>query len=335
MHHWLRDRLRLGLAVFAVALITVAVWLYVATMQATQRAEAQAATVSDLAASTRYPLNVRVEDGVVSLSGVFDTVEEAARVRGALAALDALQVVDDAIAVLPLGAPFVTELIRQDAGFALQGMSGSMTGQDALSDRVGEATDALVLHGGAPKEWTAAMLVAVDALAMLKSGRIVLRDTHMRVSGLVATPDDLTLLARAVEAVPDSYTVEIAVEVEDDGRPFAVHAAFDGTTLVLSGHVPRGLSPMVLTRARRLADVSGTVTELRRAPPSEDWLTWVERALDALTRLERGALSFQGTALALTGSATDAALAEVESALSELPSTLSITLSVETPLPVD
>ena len=105
-------------------------------------------------------------------------------------------------------------------------------------------------------------------------------------------------------AVVDGAGIAV-VERPPLADPFLWIAEFQGGALVLSGHAPSAEARnSVFARARMLfpaSDVSGVLDVARGGPPEEDWLAAASVSLNALARLDEGAIEANGAVFTLSG----------------------------------
>ena len=105
-------------------------------------------------------------------------------------------------------------------------------------------------------------------------------------------------------AVVDGAEI-VVVERPPLADPFLWIAEFQGGALVLSGHAPSAEARnSVFARARMLfpaSDVSGVLDVARGGPAEEDWLAAASVSLNALARLDEGAIEANGAVFTLSG----------------------------------
>ncbi|MGL4395555.1 MAG: OmpA family protein [Hyphomicrobium sp.] len=171
-------------------------------------------------------------------------------------------------------------------------------------------TDKLQIATGAPEGWQQCIVAGLAALPRLKSGRTLLNDRKLLVSG---TTDDYGV----AQGVPidlkaaAGQTCETATDIAFTGEinanlTWVANRSRDGG-VVLDGDIPdESVRPVLLAAAERLFPRSRPVDQMSvRAAPIEPWNVMALRALEQLARLERGEAAIAGQQLTVTGIAAD------------------------------
>ncbi|KNG94973.1 hypothetical protein [Pseudaestuariivita atlantica] len=312
--------LRRLIGLLAVVVLVAGAWIVTRHLDAV--AERRAATedaVALILSGTRHGVTGEVTQGVVALSGTFDTEREAADVLPRLAGLDGVVRVEDATTTLPLGAPYTLTLRQGNAGLQVSGMVPDAAVRALIADRLGEDLTATVeRRGGAPERWDEAVTLALDLLPSVQTGVVRLEDNVLSVSGLVATRDDRDRIRALTFDPPDGFTVDLAVSLGEIARPLSFSARYEAGRLILAGNVPQVMVPAILAHARDRAEVSGTLNTSTSEQGRRVWPEVAFAALDALVLTESGAVSVAGGRLRLNGVATAEAQADIAERLGRL-----------------
>lgn len=315
-----------GGAVLAGSLVGLSWWGaadHAARMEERITQEAQA-----LAATARHDVTAQVAGRDITLTGTADSAAERDRLLAAYGAVDGRRVVRDDLTILPQGDPFVITALRDDAGLSAEGMIPSEADRGTLAGQIGDLASGLTVTGGAPEGWTGVAGQGLDALAALNTGRMELSGQVLTLSGLAARPADRDAALAALADLPDGYSAETAIDVEDDGRPFSLNAAFDGGNINVQGKVPRGMQQSLQASAGYVGALNGQLTEARIDDASGLWPGIGATGLAALGALSEGALAISDTRVSLTGAATPQGRARAEELLATLPEGVTATADI-------
>lgn len=250
-------------------------------------------------------------------SGSFRLTDQELVVSGLAATPDDLAAFDAAMASVPSVYTLVTDIeveddgtpMRLDLAFDRLTLTGSgKVPVDLDADSIamtGADRDVDIVQGKIPagsENWTALAQTGVTVLDTLGNGTFSIEDQSVVISGQVlpedqSTVDDLIVQMRA--DAPD-FDIQADIQPYDDGTPFRLSAAFDGTTLSASGKVPAdfgdGLDENLLT--------TDTVSDIETAVITDDTGTWpaiAHAGLNALATLEEGTLDIADDTITLNG----------------------------------
>lgn len=164
--------------------------------------------------------------------------------------------------------------------------------------------------------WPLAAQLGVDALRELVTGRLVIDDTALTLTG-AATPTGRDRAEVMLASLPDGYGATVQVSLYDDGTPFRLEAVRGDGADRVSGKLPAGADPMAL-----IAPLGGGGPDLARSyldDPDGIWPGIAEAGVAALAHLETGTLTIEAAQLTLTGEGTPEGIAAAEAALANLP----------------
>lgn len=164
--------------------------------------------------------------------------------------------------------------------------------------------DAVRVARGAPEGFGTRIDLALASMAHLDEGAFRLQDNELKVSGRAANANSFKQLQQMAESARQAGTRVKLAQLEPalaDPYTFLASKQVSGD-IVLEGHVP---SADVKTALRELAGQKALdATELASGAP-KDFLSKAQRGLGLLKFLAEGAVSFDGTTWALTGTAID------------------------------
>lgn len=231
-------------------------------------------------------------------------------------------------APLPAGVGYVMAIAHDGSAIEVTGYVPSEAARAALIDAVkarfpGQTvTDRTQVAAGAPDGWQQCIVAGLGALPKLKTGKTVLVDRQLSVTGNTddygtwqSLPGDIK--AAAGQTCIATADIAFTGVKRTDLSWRAAHGS-DGQVL-LAGDVPDETSrARLLEAAQRLfprARISDTMTV---APaPSDPWLTVALRGLDYLAQLKTGEAALKATALSVSGTAvTEQIKAGIKSELS-------------------
>jgi len=315
-------RKRSGLAALAVGVGGLGVW---GNFDQAQTMEAQIKqSVAEIAASATHDITTEVNGRDIRVTGLVNDQAESETLLAAFEDIRGRRVVIDDLTVLPTTSPFTYEAVKSETRTEYQGFVPTEDARTEVAETIGDEAAGLTLSAGAPAGWSTAVATATKGLEPLKTGRVTLSDTDVRLTGLAATPAEKEAALAAVADLPEGFTLVDEIDVEDDGKPFSLSATFDGTSTQISGKVPNGATLETLSGGRGLGNVTGDIATARIDDSAEVWPSFGETGLAALGRLTAGTLEMEGDSLTITGTATPAGKADAESLLAALPDTLNV-----------
>ena len=222
--------------------------------------------------------------------------------------------------------PYLMSIARDGKTIELTGFVPNEAAHAALIDAVkarfpGAAiTDKLQVASGAPENWQQCIVSGLSALPKLKTGKTVLTDRRLNVTG---TTDDYAVSQTVPVDVKASagQICETTVDIQFTGEAKALtwRAIRGGdSALALEGEVPDEATRAKLLEATRALFQGAQVTDqMQIVPgPADPWDKVALRGLDQLARLKRGEALLNGRDLTVKGVAeTDPIAAEVRAAV--------------------
>lgn len=306
----------LGGAVLVLGTGALGLW---ASNDHAERMQAAVTEAAEAAVSgTTHAVEAQVAGRDITVSGFADTETERDAILATLNAVDGRRVVRDDMTVLPTAEPY-TFGSRLSAG-GDQGYRGNVpteAAREELGPALGAAVSQLQLAAGAPENWVAAVATANEALSPAKSGTVDIENTSVTLEALVASPVEEEAVRTIMAALPENYTADITLDVEDDGTPLRLLAEKTADGVTAEGKLPLGMSAEAVAPLG-VSDTSGI--EIARIPsPDGLFPDVVDQWVGGLGLLETGVLDINGQALLLQGTATRANRAELERALATVP----------------
>lgn len=225
----------------------------------------------------------------------------------------------------PKGAPeaasgYTMSIAADTGGVEVSGFVPTQEARAALVELVKvrfpgrPVTDKLQLQPGAPEGWQECIVSGLNALPRLQSGKAVLTDRKLLVTG--STGD--YAVSKAVPAdvkAGAGKSCETATKITYTGAPVtdlkwrAEHGE-DGN-VVLAGEIPaEEVRPVLMAAAKRLfpqSRISDTMTVA--AGPAQPWTALATRGLEQLARLRHGTAALEQQTLLLSGVADSESLA--------------------------
>lgn len=332
-----RDRTRLIVAVAAAALVLLAllgIWLTAPGIERDLQSRAAAA----LAAAGISDVTATADGRAITLSG--PAREPAARdAARAAAAVFGVRRVIDAFGTPAPGTTAAGYRFQADWDGAVLSLSGYLPALDDQESLVAHArdvfpnakiTDGLRVQPGPPAEnWPAAAAASLRPLSRLARGRIVIEGTSATLSGTAPSEVARSEAGDLLNGLPEPYTMLLDVDVGDAAAPalaaaYRFGAAFDGSTLALSGALPSiaardALKAALLAARPKLA--LDDRTALNPAAPDGAFADAATTLLTALvTRADSATLALEDRAITLAAIVPDEARREaLHAVLQDLP----------------
>ncbi|MFG1395474.1 flagellar motor protein MotB [Roseixanthobacter pseudopolyaromaticivorans] len=217
----------------------------------------------------------------------------------------------------PVAAPYMWSAVREGDQIRLLGYVPSEEARQQVLAAVRGAlddarvTDDMHLADGAPstERWVKAISYALQQLAQLPKGRVLIADTSITLEG--ASPDygSFDALMAARRTPPEGFTFARFLVEPPRVSPFLWAASLNGDTLKLTGVAPSEEASRGIVEAARSALPSVTVsdeTKLASGGPSADaWVNAANFALGQLAKLHEGRVELSGTSITLSGEAAD------------------------------
>lgn len=205
-----------------------------------------------------------------------------------------------------------TEEVRNDVASAARAIAGD-----------GEPVIETTLADGAPEDFGAAAVFAVELLAKLDEGTALLSGTHLTLSGAASTSGDLLELEAAIANPPAGYDVGNGV-TPPVVSPYVWSMTKDAEQLTINGSAPseavRAAIRAVIDDTSNdlgLVDRSGLGAGL---DPAVDLVAVARKAAAMLAQLELGEVRLVGNALSVAGKAgSNDGRAAIDRELDDLP----------------
>ncbi|MCT4553861.1 MAG: hypothetical protein N4A53_04165 [Pelagimonas sp.] len=195
----------------------------------------------------RHPLSIAVKGRVVTVSGRVESEGEELSVIDSLAALQGVEEVISDLIILPAIAPFALSLDKSPEGVVAEGH----VPRARLSDQIGAALGAeiaLPVATGVPDgDWADVAQRGAASLGLMRSGRFDLRDHQIRLRGVVGLPSQAASLRALWVDLPETYQLDLDLEVLDDGLPYSLLITRDPHLgLQITGKLPPDFDPQDL-----------------------------------------------------------------------------------------
>ena len=247
----------------------------------------------------------KLEYGAVSISGDQSTLTGAPpSLEIAQAVIDTLQPSGSIITLEPPRIPdYWMSASRQAGGVVVfDGYAPDEATRQAFGQREGADVNYLKLGRGAPERYQSAADFGLAALDMMAEGRFALRDNIMTLSGIARSGEDYEKLRAGLSDGAPQGLVLARAEIQAPQAPIYNWQASknEAGAIALSGLVP---SPEA--KAALLAAAGATAAEALTYASGEpdNFFSSAETALDLLTRLNNGSISFDGSGWTIAGTA--------------------------------
>lgn len=277
------------------------------------------AAAESVAAAAIHGAVADVSGRDITLTGTADTEAERAELVARLEGIEGQRVVREALEVLPAASPYTFYASRSAQGAIVDGFVPDATALRLVHGLFAEAQGDVSLASGAPDGWVAALEAVAEAGSVLKNFELALEDQAMRLSGLAATPVEEGAALAALADVPSSFRKDIAIALEDDGRPFALRIDYArGAEAVAAGKLPATMTADSLALLEASVSLSGL--DIARIPSRDGlWSKAAGSLIDALAALESGRVALEGREGVISGVGTRAGIAAARTALEALP----------------
>lgn len=301
---------------------------YLGTTQHANRM--QAAILTDALAVTPQTLQIKVAGRDVAVAGVVADQTERAAVKSILEGIEGVRVVDvSGLDTLPVADPFALTASRGENGaITVDGVVASERDKARILENVGDASIALTLAAGVPDDaWGEVAIQGLDALAILKSGDLIVSDRDVTLTGLARTPDDDAQARAILDTLPDHYSYDAQITVEDDGTPLRLTLTLRDGVVSGAGKFP---SDMATSEVDDLFDMGDDVQITQAVIPAVDpeWPDVTRAGMQALSLLIDAQLIINGRDISLIGVADPDGKAQAEALLATLPSTYTVTTEI-------
>ncbi|MBT0959258.1 OmpA family protein [Alphaproteobacteria bacterium KMM 3653] len=276
---------------------------------------------------------LEMSDGRVALSGLALSPVEAAMAEAPLEGLpEGFEALVD-LTLLDDGKPFALDVSSTDGAAVWNGGKlPAVMPAEALGAAFGspvEGEPEIAKIGEDELHWPLAASQSLKALAALKSGQLRIEDKAVALTGLAADPATAEAVETAMRELPEGFRAEVALEVEDDGKPFGLMLTSKAGVFTGAGKLPAVLSRETLVGLTG-APIEGEITDARIGHDEEDFGTAVAAGVAALKTLESGSLDLSEDRAVLSGFAANPdAAAAAEEALSDLPQAFEAVVEIE------
>jgi len=318
-------RTKIGLITFCVGLSALG-WL--ACNSWLDRIEArilQSANLDGL--ELAHPLQISVNGRVVTVSGWINSEQERARVLRHFRIHGQDIKLADRLTVLAEARPYVTQIIRDEQGLRVSGYAPSEAALAAVSAQISAGgVDVQFASGISETRWRDSMDRAIESLSHLQSGTLRFEDSQLHLTATVRFPDD----AQAVlAALPEGYDNQVAIEVLDDGQPFALSVQLSRDQLMAAGKFPTGLLPQIVPEEIGREAQSLRIEQARIDDEDGQFTQAVRAALRAMAQARLGQLDVSRERIEITGMVSRAGLLRAERALRKRPAITALVRRLE------
>lgn len=233
----------------------------------------------------------------------------------------------------PIVSPFIWSAARErDGDVTLSGYIPLGDARRALLDLVRGAmpgaaiSDRLRLADGAPptEGWLKAAAFALAQLGRLPNGTVTLSGTTIAIEGTAPDFAAYDAMSAARRNLPEGYTLTRFAVEPPRVDPFIWGVQRSANGLRLTGFAPSEEAKRLVFDAVRGnfpgVPVSDEMRIAMGGPPGEAWVAATSFGVDQLSRLRQGSVRGNGTTLAISGEALDAAaFLTVRAALEQSP----------------
>jgi outer membrane protein OmpA-like peptidoglycan-associated protein len=291
--------LRRTIGILALVLGVPALWWYAAEYNG-RKMEEVVVRGAQVAADR---LETRVSGRDIEVSGFVENATERDAVLASLNAVEGRRVVRDMLELLPVASPYVFAADKTADGLTVSGHLPNEAARTALLAKLPSKAADLKLASGAPQGWSDVVSEGLAALDVLEKGRLELSNRTVTLSGTAQTPHERELALKALEDLPEGYTLNASLDsIEKPNPEFRLQYSASGGA-ALDGELPAGLTKQMIADALQLEKVSGNAEPGTWGTPERtrlaldelaDWLPEVEsltfQSLDNGFKLEIEAL---------------------------------------------
>lgn len=173
------------------------------------------------------------------------------------------------------------------------------------------------LADGAPDGWPKAVNVALEQLAMLRSGEVDFSGINLSFSGEAADEQTANAVKKRLKLdVPQNYKIIDKIRFPRPDLPqtsgYVMGVVSDGTAVKVIGKVPSEAARSALVEAVKARFANRTVTDETQVAPGapENWQQCVVAGLAALPRLKTGKSILTDLKLSVSGATDDYAASQ-------------------------
>ncbi|MFY0636195.1 MAG: OmpA family protein [Vannielia sp.] len=291
-----------------------------------------------VAAQALAPLErgeVTVESQTIVLSGVATTPKEAGAAEAALLVLPEGWNAETDLTTLDDGAPFALDIEAEDGNVTWQGGKLPLSVDPLDLDTAygapvaGDITVSKIGQGEA--DFAGAAQAGMMALAHLMRGRLRIEGKTLALTGLAADPSAAAAARAELEGLPEAVSPMVELDLNDDGKPFALSLVKSASGLQASGKLPAAMQGDDLAAMARQA-LRGEVVVARIGAEEEVFSSLARAALKAIAPMKTaevalGEAGLDFVALAPTPSEAEEAEAALAPVAGQVP--VSIQIDVE------
>ena len=237
--------------------------------------------------------HVTLEGRVVDDDQRQEVLRVAAAVPGVIGPIDALE-------QLPLASPYRFD-VRKDENDKVTIEGHAPTDEVKAAIEAGaralfgdDVPVAIELAGGAPSaEWQDVVTSAMDALATLHRGNLLISDRDIMLEGDVAVEADVDAVAIFAQSMPEGYRwTDLVSVLREEASPFvfSVVKGVDGS-LSLSGNAPDDATRTALIEAGKAVAGDQPITadiEVADGMPDAEWPALVQAGISAMNDMKAG-----------------------------------------------
>ncbi len=202
----------------------------------------------------------------------------------------------------PIASPFTWAAKKGGDGVAISGFAPSDDDRGRIAARAkslfakSTISDHTDIADGAPEGWGKAVSVALDQLALLKSGEAAFRDKDLTFSGEAADEQTASAVRRTLKLdVPQNFKIVDQIrfprpDLPAPGAGYVMGIVNDGSALEVIGMVPSEAAKAALVDAVKARFPGRAVTDKTQVAPGapDGWQQCVVAGLASLPRLKTG-----------------------------------------------
>ncbi|QDC11003.1 OmpA family protein [Oceanicola sp. D3] len=274
---------------------------------------------------------VVLEGQTIALSGVVTTPTEQAAAEAPLVVLPEGWTAEVDLTTLDDGTPFALDIEAEGGNVTWKGGKlpaavdpldldtayGAPVAGDIAVSRIGEGE----------ADFAGAAQAGMTALSRLMRGRLRIEGQTLALTGLAADPEAAAAARAELEGLPEGFTPLVELELNDDGKPYALTLRKSASGLQASGKLPAAMAEDDLV-ALAGQEPRGDLAMARIGAEEETFTLAARAALKAVAAVKTAdvALSPEGLSFVALAATPDAA-AEAEAAL--MPVTGSMPMSIQ------
>jgi OOP family OmpA-OmpF porin len=280
--------------------------------------------------NSRYSVQTQVTGRDVSVTGQVSDQTELALLQAMLKSVDGVRVVDvSGVGTLPLVDLYALTATRKiDGSTALSGVIPSDADRGKLTENIAALTLDLTLAAGVPDaDWVDVAGLGLTALGTLKYGEMTLSDRTLLLRGLVRNPDELDATLSGLERLPEAYSLNAEIDVEDDGTPLRLMLTLRDGVVTGEGKFP---SDITATAIEEFFGTGESIAIDQAVIPAFDpqWPVVARTAMQGLSQLIDGVLEIERRNVSLSGTGTPDGIAQVGTLLATVPETYSVSVDI-------